>query len=109
MVISLFYDEVSRCLVGTLDGHLSVSPYPFKWRKVNGKWQLFLPRTKMNQEGLDEAFEMILDNGIWMEVYTPSFEKFIEPKPYWLKVDEEWSGEYRFCKAVFNAYLYEDE
>ena len=109
MVISLAYDEVSRCLMATLDGHLSVSPYPFKWRKVNGKWQLFLPRTKMNQEGLDEAFEMILDNGIWMEVCVPSFKKLLKPETRWLRCDKEWSDEKYDCYEVFYEYLYEEE
>ena len=109
MMIELYYDEHSRCLVGVLDDYLDAPPYPFKWRKVNGKWQLFLPKNKMNQEGLDEAYEMIADNGIWMGVYVPSFKKILKPETEWLRGKEDWSYEKYDCYEVFKAYLYEEE
>ena len=109
MTIRLVYDVHGKCLTGTLNEFLEGSPYPFKWRQVNGKWQLFLPRAKMNQEGLDEAYQMIADNGMWMVVNLPSFRTLLKPETRWLRGNEEWSDEKYDCYEVFYEYLYEEE
>lgn len=108
MTIRLFYDYHSGCLVGTLNELLESSPYPFKWRKVNGKWELFLPCTKMNQEGLDEAYQMIWSNSMYMVVNIPSFKKLPNPSVKWIRGNQEWSDEKYDCYQVFDECLYED-
>lgn len=105
-MIELLYDECARCLIGILDEYLDGSPYPFKWRKVNGKWQLFLPCTKMNQEGLDEAYQMIWSKSMYMRVHIPSFKRLPNPEVEWIKDNVEWSGEKYDCYQVFDEEIY---
>lgn len=106
----LSYDAEWKCIIA--EPHIEpfvridFSVEPYRWRKKNGIWQLFLPVKYTTQERLDSAKDFLFGLGAWMSVDVDSF-KVIAPDNDWFKDRSGVDDEKYVVYEVFKAYLYD--